>query len=54
MRGVRAFDFFDARLDLDADDFLPAADFMSVSYSSSDVSLNQLPFIKYHNDLTND
>ena len=50
MRGVRAFDFFDA-LDLDADDFLPDADFMSVSYSSSDVSLNQLPFIKYHNDL---
>ena len=39
MRGVRAFDFFDARLDLDADDFLPAADFMSVSYSSSEVSL---------------
>ena len=41
MRGVRAaFDFFDARLDLDeADDFFPAADFMSVSYSSSEVSL---------------
>ena len=54
MRGVRAFDFFDARLDLDADDFLPAADFMSVSYSSSEVSLNELPFIKHHTTSQNE